>query len=229
MENGGGIDSESVAGETPALPGEQPLDSRLAAIYGGLKDAMIGFICNPGSKHRRYIILLFLSLIAAGVACIIPASPKREFLTDKEITAIQDIQAIDGRILIYLDAAKLRLKTAEDRLVGKESSEGDPLEFFTPEDMLDGYYRILKSVMTNVDAAYKQGIRERERVQKALKILKGATETMGKELEVLKKLAEEKKKEEFWNLVNQAIEITRGAHEGAVDGLSQISTAPKKP
>jgi hypothetical protein len=190
---------------------------------------MIGFKCNPSSKPMRRMITLYLSMIVTGVACLAPASPRKEFLTDKEITAIQDIQTIDGRVLIYMDAAKLRLKTAEDRLVGKESSEGDPLEFFTPEDMLDGYYRILKSVMTNLDAAYKQGIRERERVHKALKTLKGATEATGKELEILKKLAEEKRKEEFWNLVNQAIEITRGAHEGAEDGLSKTSTSPKKP
>jgi hypothetical protein len=177
---------------------------------------------------RHSFLPIFLFIIVAGVACIIPASPAKEFLTDKEIAAIQDAQAIDLRVLIYMDAAKLRLKTAEDRLAGKESQENDPLEFFAPEDMLDGYYRILKSVMTNLDAAYKQGVGEQKKVQKALKTLKIATEAMSKRLDVLKKMAEEKKKEKFWNLVNQAMDITRGAHEGAENGLSQTSTSPKK-
>jgi hypothetical protein len=176
----------------------------------------------------RNILLIFLFAIVAGVACIIPASPAKEFLTDREIAAIQDAQAIDLRVLIYMDAAKLRLKTAEERLAGKESQLGDPLEFFAPEDLLDGYYRILKSVMANLDAAYQQGVREQKNVQKALKTLKSATEAMSKKLDVLKKIAEEKKKEKFWNLVNQAIDITRGAHEGADYGLSQTSASPKK-
>jgi hypothetical protein len=176
---------------------------------------------------HRGILQFFVSIILTGAACMIPASPEKEFLTNKEITAIQENQAIDARVAIYIIAAKLRLKTAEDRLTGKESSEGDPLEFFTPEDMLDGYCGILKSVMTNLDAAYKQGIREREKVQRALKTLKGAADTMSKELEVLTKLAKEKKKEEFGNLVNRAMDTTREAHEGAEYGLAQTSTSPK--
>jgi hypothetical protein len=177
---------------------------------------------------RHLLPLLFLTLTGAAFACALPASPEKEFLTNKEITAIQDSQAIDMRLVLYMDAAKLRLKTAEDRLVGTEAQEGDPLEFFTPEDMLDGYCRILKSVMTNLDASYQRGVPEREKVHRALKTLKGATETMGKELDILKKLAEEKKREELWNLVNRAIEITQGAHEGAEYGLSKTPAPPKK-
>jgi hypothetical protein len=164
----------------------------------------------------------------AGVAFSIPAYPAKEFLTDKEIATIQDAQAIDLRVLIYMDAAKLRLKTAEDRLAGKESQPGDPLEFFTPEDMLDGYYRILKSVMANLDAAYKQAGGEPQKVKKALKTLKTATEAMSGKLDVLKKMAEEKKKEKLWNLVNEAISITRGAHEGAENGLPKQTSPSKK-
>jgi hypothetical protein len=177
---------------------------------------------------RHSTLLIFLFTIMAGVVCLIPASPAKEFLTDKEIAAIQDAQAIDLRVLIYMDAAKLRLKTAEDRLAGKESQEGDPLEFFAPEDLLYGYYRILKSVMANLDAAYQQGVREQKKIQKALKTLKSATESTSKNLNVLKKMAEEKKKEKFWNLVNQAIDITREAHEGADSALSKQTASPKK-
>jgi hypothetical protein len=177
---------------------------------------------------RHTILLIFIFVIGVGAASIVPGSTTKEFLTNKEIAAIQDAQEIDLRILIYMDAAKLRLKAAEDRLAGKESQEGDPLEFFTPEDMLDGYYRILKSVMANLDAAYQQRIRDQKRIERALKTLKSATETMGPKLEALKKMAEAKKKEELWNRINQAIDITRGAHEGAENGLSKAPASPKK-
>jgi hypothetical protein len=177
---------------------------------------------------RRIFPLLFAAWIVTGTVRILPAAPEKEFLTDKEITALQEAQEIDLRIPIYMTAAKLRLSAVEDRLNGKDSPEGDPLEFFTPEEMLDGYYRMVKSVMTNLDAAFKMGLRERDRVESALKSLKGSTESMGKELEILKKLAEQRKKEEVWNLVNQAIEITRGAHEGAEYGLSKLKASPPK-
>jgi len=61
-----------------------------------------------------------------------------------------------------------------------------------------------------------------------MKALKGATESAAKELEILKKIAEEKQKEELWDLVNKAIDITNGAHEGAELGLSKEPPEPDK-
>jgi len=176
----------------------------------------------------RTFLLFIAALIGAVILANITSAPAKEFLTEKEIDSIQDAQAIDLRVRIYMEAAELRLKAAEERLSGKESSPGDPLEFFTPEDMVDGYYRILQSVMTSVDAAFQKARGDRQKVREALKSLKASTERAGKQLEVLKRLAEEKKKEELWNLVNQAMDITRGAHEGAEEGLSRPMEPPSQ-
>ncbi len=154
-------------------------------------------------------------------------APGKEFLTPKEIEQIQDAQEIDQRVKIYMEAASLRLKTAEARLGGKEAEPGDPLEFWTPEEMVDAYYRIVKSVMTNLDDAYQKPDVDREKVGKALKILKDTTEWAAKVLVSLKKTAEDQRKEELWNSVNLAIDITGGAHEGAELGLSKVP-APKE-
>jgi len=167
--------------------------------------------------------------ISALLVFLIGASPfvsGKEFLTEKEIERIQEAQVIDERIKIYLEAASLRLKTAEERLYGKESLEGDPFEFFSPEDLLDGYYRILRSAMFNLDEAFQKGGVDPVKVREALKELKKRTESAGKDLEILKKLAEEKQKEELWNLVNQAIDITGGAHDGAESGLARLPAQP---
>jgi hypothetical protein len=155
-------------------------------------------------------------------------SSGKEFLTGKEIEEIQDTHEIDSRVKIYMDAAWLRLRSAEDRLVGKESAPGDPLEYFTPEDMLDGYYRILKSVMINIDDAAQRPGTTPAAIKKALKHLKSTTEKAAEELQILKKIAEDKRKEEFWNLVNNAIDITNGAHAGAEYGLSKEPASPEK-
>jgi len=82
--------------------------------------------------------------------------------------------------------------------------------------------------MTSVDAAFQKARGDRQKVREALKSLKASTERAGKQLEVLKRLAEEKKKEELWNLVNQAMDITRGAHEGAEEGLSRPVEPPSQ-
>ena len=103
-----------------------------------------------------------------------------------------------------------------------ESVEGDPLEFFTPEEMLDGYYRILNSIMLNLDDAYQEPLADLNRIKSGLKSLSKATDSAGRQLEALKRIAEENRKEELWNLVNKAIEITEGAHEGAVYGLEKM-------
>ena len=177
---------------------------------------------------KRIFPLYFTIFIGTGIFFTALSSPEKEFLTQKEIAKIQDAQEIDLRIKIYMGAAALRLKAAEERLTGKEPEEGDPLELFTPEDMLDGYCRILKSVMYSLDDAFQKPGPDRERVGKALKVLKGSTEEMLKELEVLKKIAEEKRKEELWDLANKAIDITNGAHEGAEYGLSKQPEPPDK-
>jgi len=175
-------------------------------------------------SHRLPIKrLIFLSTLACIFAVLaVSGSPKREFLTEKEIELIQENYEIHIRVKRYLEFAASRLKVAEERLSGKESEPGDPLEFFSPEDMLTGYYRILESVMLNLEDAYqKTDALERGKVQRALKTLKEAMERALKQLEILKTIAEEKNKEELWNLVNKAIDISKGALEGAESGISK--------
>jgi len=173
-------------------------------------------------------------MAAVACACMVPTlfgNPAKEFLTDKEIELIQENHEISIRVKLYLDFAASRLKAAEQRLSGKESEAGDPFEFLAPEDMLDGYYRILESVMRNLDdAAQRADPQEESSILKALRSLKVSMESAFPELEILKKIAEEKDKEHLWNQVNKAIDISKGAHEGAVLGLArQPNPTARKP
>ncbi len=176
----------------------------------------------------RSALAIAIVLLGCAAGCRLQAAPDKEFLTPKEIEQIQDAQEIDERVKVYMEAAALRLKTAEERLGGKESEPGDPMEFFTVEEMVDGYYRIMKSVMTNLDDAYQRRDVDKSKLGKALKNLKSTTEWAGKVLLSLKKTAEEKQNEALWNAVNQSIDITNGAHEGAELGLSKTPSPPTK-
>ncbi len=144
----------------------------------------------------------------------------KEYLTEDEITKIQDAQEIDLRTKLYMQAAALRLKIAEERLNGKESAPGDPMEFFSVADMLEGFYQIIRSVMITLDDAYQKPGSDRAKIVKALKSLREGTERALKDLEIIKTIAEEKKLEDVWNTTNQALDIARGAHEGAGLGLA---------
>lgn len=168
--------------------------------------------------QKTKVVLLLAALLLGDAATVLQG---QDFLTPDEIRMVQDAQEIDARVKVYLKAASLRLKTAEDRLTGKESAPGDPLEFFSVEDMIDGYYRILRSVMYNLDDAYQKPATDRDKLKKALENLKDSTEKSARELKVLKKIAEQEKKERLWNLVNRAADITEGAHEGAESGLKK--------
>lgn len=179
------------------------------------------------ARMKRFLFRLLPMLIWMCGLLGTRGYAEKEFLTDKEIDAIQLNQEIHKRVKLYMEFAELRLKTAEDRLNGVESVAGDPLEFFTPEEMVDGYSRILRSVMMNMDEAFqKTDPRDRPIVRQALKNLKGSTEKALKRLEIIKMIAEEKKMEELWNLVNDAIDVTNGAHEGAELGISRDPETP---
>ena len=148
----------------------------------------------------------------------------RDFLTDQEIARIQNTQDIARRADIYMTAASLRLGTAQYRLEGKESEPGDTMEFYSLEDMLDDYYNILDRVMLIVGDAFESPYRrENIDIKKALNTLKSSGSDNLKQLSALKKIAEEKQRNEFWNRVNLAIDITAGLLEGAEEGLSILT------
>ena len=171
---------------------------------------------------RSLLLTVLMGTISAGPALCAFSSASREFLTQEEIAVVQGKQKIGPRIEYYLRIAALRLESARARLEGEETLPGDPLEFFTPEDMLDGYYRILNSVMLNLEEAYQKSGFDVASLQKALKELDKRTEEGSRALGVLETLAKERDNEELQRLVARAADITRGAREGATQALRSL-------
>jgi Xaa-Pro aminopeptidase len=173
-------------------------------------------------RHLRTVApALLLAITLIHIALHAAQRGPGEFLTGQEIEQIQTKQDIGPRVEYYLGAARLRLESAAARLRGEEAVEGDPMEYFTPEDMLDGYYRILNSVMLNLEDAYRKPLIDSKGIQKALKDLRKKTEEFQKLLDSLKSLARERENTELLRLIRKAADITRGAHEGAAHALKE--------
>ena len=168
---------------------------------------------------KRIFFPLIFAMLLAGTVTAAFGYRDREFLTEAEIDAIRKNQKIDPRVKLYLRAALQRLEATHARMAGQETLPGDPLEYFTPEDMLDGYYRILNSVMLNIeDAAYKMPP-DKGGIRKALKHLRNQMKKAVPELEHMEKTAVERNETELIRLIQRAAEISRGAMEGAEHAL----------
>lgn len=159
---------------------------------------------------------------AALVVLLLPSAISgRELLTGKEIEQLRLYRELDKRVEIYLKAADLRLDTLRQRLAGQESKEGDPLEFQSTLDLLEGYISAMRSIMANIDEAvgYKKEF-GRELV-KALEKLKESSEKYQPRLEEILKEAAKRKDQQLYRQAERAIELTRGAAEGASIGLER--------
>ena len=176
-----------------------------------------------GKPKEISIIFAFMLFIALSGALA------RDFLTEQETKRLQNTQDIDKRTGIYMTAASLRLGAALDRFEGKESEPGDAMEFFSQEDMLDDYYKISEHVMLIVDDAFEsQRRRENINIKKALNTLQSESRDNLKKLTALRKLSEEKRREELWDRIDRAIDITVGLMDGAKEGLSIIAERERK-
>lgn len=177
---------------------------------------------------KQLLLAFLIGSILCGSVLSAPPRGSGEFLTEEEIALVQAKQKIGPRVEYYLRIAKLRLESARARLEGVETLPGDPLEYFTPEDMLDGYYRILNSLMLNLEEAYRKSGYNAASMQKVVKELHKRTEECSRILEVLETLAGERNNEELLRLIARATDITGGAHEGAAQALQTLEEESNK-
>jgi hypothetical protein len=178
---------------------------------------------------KNVCVVAMSAVFALLFSMALPGAWARDFLTKQEITRLQNTQDIDRRTRIYMDAAALRLRAAQDRIEGKEPKPGDAMEFLNQEDMLDDYYKIMDRLILIIDDAFgSPRRRENINIKRALNTLKSESSGNLKRLLALMKLAEEKKKEDLRNRVGRAVYITGGILDGADEGLSQLAEREKE-
>jgi hypothetical protein len=174
------------------------------------------------SAHQKSL-LFFVLLSLLFMLSFSPAGHAKDFLTDKEIERLQETQSVANRTRIYMDAAALRLKTVKDKLSNKEYEAGDPMELLMPDEVIDAYCKILRSVHLIVGYAIEAPNRRgNESAEKALKTLKAETTIELKELDVLRRMTEEKHLNPLLDSINDAIDITNDIIDDANEKLAGL-------
>lgn len=166
---------------------------------------------RAGNRYWVLGILVVLLLSLSGLS--------REFLSEKEIDQIREAQELDRRTELYLKFAALRLAAFKSRMAGFESKEGDPMEFYSPADMIYGFGQCLRAVEDTIDDALTSKRVEAKPLVKALNLLKDYATQSLPELDKATQLAVNKKDEALYKSVQKAIEITKAAVEGSTEGL----------
>jgi hypothetical protein len=174
------------------------------------------------SAHQK-CLLFFLLLSILFMSPLSPAGHAKDFLIDREIELLQNTQSVATRTRIYMDAAALRLKTMKDKLSNKEYEAGDPMELLMPEEVIDAYCKILRSVQLimgyAVEAPNRRG---HESAAKALKTVNEETKKALTELSVLRKMAEEKESIPLSDSINDAMDITTDLLKDADEKITRL-------
>lgn len=165
---------------------------------------------------RCLVAILLMSQVAARAGQI------QEWMTPAEIEKFRDEQDLSKRTGLYMSAAKLRLEKAGERLSGKNSAEGDPLEFHSVTDLILGCRSAIRAAMLGIQdqVTYKKA--ESEEVIKALKELKSTTEGIMPELERVQKLALEKRDEALYKAVKDCAQYADSAARGSKDAIEKM-------
>jgi hypothetical protein len=176
----------------------------------------------------KIFCLGFCLALLAGAVGRVPWAYGRELLSEKEIEQLRDHQELDKRAELYLKFAALRLDTFKERAKGIESKEGDPLEFHSLADLITGYTKCVNALQDNIDETITYKKYETRKLIQVLRKLKAQAEKFDPQLKEALSYAISKKDEPLYDRVNEALETTKSAIDGAKEGLERLEKLIKK-
>jgi len=141
--------------------------------------------------------------------------------TEEEYTRIQYAQELVKRVDAFLKIAESRLDEIDRRRKGQEwdKKEPNPLELYTYEDLLHGYYRAVEGIMTNIDSRARSGAEEEKNIRKSLKKLDEKIDGFMTRLQDLESLVRESMDERLYKKYTAALRSSEIARKGAHLGL----------
>ena len=141
--------------------------------------------------------------------------------TSVEYELVQDAQELKARVKVFLEIAEARLDEIERRTAGIEWEEEDPhpLEFYTYAQLARAYQRSLRSIMINIDEKARYKSAPEKDIRKSLELLNSGIQTFIPRLEPVKKLAEDRKDEDFYLEWREAWKFSQKALQGSQFGL----------
>jgi hypothetical protein len=151
--------------------------------------------------------------------------------TNVETQKLRDNQDLGHRVGILLTIAETRLAEIGRRMKKQEwtEKEPNPLEFYTPEQMIHAYERAVDAVMINIDEKAKYKLAPPKEIRKALEKLSEKITAFEPQLAPVKELAVQTKDEILYREVLRAEKTTGIARKGALYGLGAPSAKTETP
>ncbi len=172
----------------------------------------------PHARHRpaAFLTLAFLLGILTATRTL-----AQDWLTPLELEQFRETEGGDKRIAFYLKVIKLRIESASQRLAGKSSKPGDPLEFFSINDMANSCFQALRASMVEIqDQISYRHLRGPELVG-GLKALKAAAKSLQPFFQNMQKVAIEKKDETLYKMAKDGLEYCDSALRGVETALKK--------
>ncbi|MFQ5740356.1 MAG: hypothetical protein ACE5JX_15215 [Acidobacteriota bacterium] len=144
--------------------------------------------------------------------------------TQAEYEKIQLAQKLSNRVKVFLKIAESRLREISTRIRDHQEKEQDPkesnpLEFFTPAQMVHAYSKAIDGVMVNIDDRAKRKTESKKEIHKSLKQLNKRILKFIPQLEAFQEFALQTRDEELYREVQKAMKTSDIARKGSQLGL----------
>ncbi len=141
--------------------------------------------------------------------------------TDAEYEKLRDAQEIRNRVKVFLEIAESRLDELDRRREEREwdKEEDNPLEFFTPGQLLRAYNRAVVGTMVNIDERAKYKTSPEKDIRKALEAVNKKASEFIPRLESVRQYAIDRKDEELFLEWREAKKQSDIALKGSQFGL----------
>ena len=169
------------------------------------KRLLIGSAILPGLQERRRR--------GSGI--------RGDQFTDTEYDKVQDAQKLKDRVKIFMEIAESRLVEIERRREGIEwkGDKENPLEFYTPAQMVHAYDRSISGTMIFIDEKATRRLEKEKEIKKALTVLNKKMQEFIPRLEPIRQQAIDAKDEELFIEIRSAMTNSEKALKGSQLGL----------
>ena len=192
-----------------------------------LRSRLLKQLFGQALSERMVLLARYPALAAFSLAPGVPRQRRGQStitgdqFTDREYEKIQLAQELPKRVDAFLEIARHRMRELRRRLEKKEwkDKKPNPLEFFTPAQLVHAYWRALEGVMVNIDEKARYHSAPEKEIRKTLKKLNSSVLDFMPQLEPIQQWAKRTGDEELIREVLQAEKTTEIARKGSQLGL----------
>ena len=184
------------------------------------------------SHGYRFPLGLLLFTLFLWVSSF-PKLSAQDWLTPLELEKLRETEGGDKRIAFFMKAVKLRMDAVTERLHGKSTKPGDPLEFFSLTDLVSGCFQALRASMTDIQDQIQYKHLRGPELTNGLKALKTGAKVLQPFFQFMQKTAQEKEEPQLYKVAKEGLEYADSAIRGVDKAMKKYGTSepylPKAP